>query len=934
MFKDMKIAAKVMSSFALFVVLMIIIGAVAYTELDESLQKIKDIGEVRITFIESLTSIADAQEEIVSSERGLLIPWVRGEARKAQFNNIESKWKIIDEKIKKYESLPHSPQALVLWEKSKNDIEAWKGHNKKIVSLSRDKDRALSYRGTGKNSRIKKIDNRLKKAFFKSRASMLKIDKGITGLISYNSEKTKQVVKDAELSISTNERFLLLMLAVSLLLTLILAYLFKRNIQNIINSLLDGVRHLTSAVAEGKLDENMDVENITSEFKPIAQGFNDVKDAFMRPINEFTGVIGRMSQNDYTLTMEGNYKGDFLNIKNSVNGTLSRLVHLQDTFVNISQGDFKDLEDYKKIGSRSENDNLIPSISKMMSSVFEILECIEEFIENAEKGEIEKISFDENKYTGVYRDIIAGLNKTAAVISEPLIEIHDIFEAVAAGELDRKITNDYFGGYDHLKQSANKVIDVLNSITSQFEELSHAAEKGDLKYRSRADEYNGAYKRIIEIVNLTLDNIAVPINEVVEVMQKVAVNDYTTAIKGEYKGDFRKLTDSVNEVMDRLVHTQDTILAVSIGDLRHLDALKKIGSRSKEDNLMPSFIKMMTSMNEITDAAQEISKGDLTVKLNVRSSEDMLIQALNGMIENLTGFAVNAQSASENVASGSEQMGSATEEMASSANQQAANIEELSSSMEEMNSSVMQNADNASETAAIAEKTASDAQKGGEAVLETVDAMKSIAEKIRLIEDIARQTNMLALNAAIEAARAGEHGKGFAVVASEVGKLAARSGEAAKEINELSGTSVEIAEKAGNLINEIVPQIKKTSDLVHEINASSAEQANGIKQVTFAIEQLDNSIQNNASATEQIASTGEELTSQAEQLKDIAGFFRINAMAKPDSGASFKKKETSSIFTKKKNTVKVQGKSHLFNSENSGVAINMGDEEDSDFERY
>lgn len=205
--------------------------------------------------------------------------------------------------------------------------------------------------------------------------------------------------------------------------------------------------------------------------------------------------------------------------------------------------------------------------------------------------------------------------------------------------------------------------------------------------------------------------------------------------------------------------------------------------------------------------------------------------------------------------------------------------------MEEMNSSVVQNADNARQTAAISIKASKDAQEGGIAVAETVRAMKSIAEKIAVIEDIAAQTNMLALNAAIEAARAGDHGKGFAVVAGEVRNLAERSGNAAKEINNLSVQSVEVAEKAGKLIEEIVPQIQKTAELVQEINASSSEQANGISQVTQAVEQLDKGIQQSAAATEEMASTTEELLGQAEQLKQTASFFKVKSGNGKDTAA-------------------------------------------------
>ncbi|MDD5642464.1 MAG: methyl-accepting chemotaxis protein, partial [Syntrophales bacterium] len=188
---------------------------------------------------------------------------------------------------------------------------------------------------------------------------------------------------------------------------------------------------------------------------------------------------------------------------------------------------------------------------------------------------------------------------------------------------------------------------------------------------------------------------------------------------------------------------------------------------------------------------------------------------------------------------------------------------------------IKQNSDNAQQTEKIALKAAEDTKEGGNAVTETVTAMKEIASKISIIEEIARQTNLLALNAAIEAARAGEHGKGFAVVASEVRKLAERSQTAAGEINKLSASSVEVAERAGEMLERIVPDIQKTADLVQEINAASNEQRSGANQINMAIQQLDQVIQQNAAASEEMASTSEELLSQAEQLQTTIGFFRI-----------------------------------------------------------
>ncbi|MDE3166203.1 MAG: methyl-accepting chemotaxis protein, partial [Acidobacteriota bacterium] len=167
-----------------------------------------------------------------------------------------------------------------------------------------------------------------------------------------------------------------------------------------------------------------------------------------------------------------------------------------------------------------------------------------------------------------------------------------------------------------------------------------------------------------------------------------------------------------------------------------------------------------------------------------------------------------------------------------------------------------------------------------------VTAMKEIASKISIIEEIARQTNMLALNAAIEAARAGEHGKGFAVVAAEVRKLAERSQKAAGEINQLSGSTVRVAEKAGEMLEKLVPNIQKTADLVKEISAASNEQNTGAEQINTALQQLQTVIQQNASAAEEMASTSEELTGQSDGLMTTIDFFDIGGKAQSASAAA------------------------------------------------
>ncbi len=259
--------------------------------------------------------------------------------------------------------------------------------------------------------------------------------------------------------------------------------------------------------------------------------------------------------------------------------------------------------------------------------------------------------------------------------------------------------------------------------------------------------------------------------------------------------------------------------------------------------------------------------------LRERSPQDKLMQALAAMVAGLTQTVSDIRSIAGEVAAASQSISTASIQVSKGASAQAAAAEEASSSMEEMVSNIKQNADNAQQTDKIANKSAKDAQESGKSVLEAVAAMKEIANKISIIEEIARQTNLLALNAAIEAARAGEHGKGFAVVAAEVRKLAERSQKAAGEINQLSATTLKVSEKSGEMLDKLVPDIQRTAELVQEITAASKEQDTGAEQINKALQQLEKVIQQNASASEEMASTTEELTGQSDQLVSALSFF-------------------------------------------------------------
>jgi methyl-accepting chemotaxis protein len=292
-------------------------------------------------------------------------------------------------------------------------------------------------------------------------------------------------------------------------------------------------------------------------------------------------------------------------------------------------------------------------------------------------------------------------------------------------------------------------------------------------------------------------------------------------------------------------------------------------------------VSISRSLRNAGTVMGRVSDGDLTWKAEKLPNDEIgdMLRLVDTMVERLRSVVSDALVASDNVSAGSQQLSSASEQIAQGATEQASSAEEASSSMEEMASNIKQNADNAAQTEKIARQSAKDAETSGQAVAQAVAAMQTIAEKIGIVQEIARQTDLLALNAAVEAARAGEHGRGFAVVASEVRKLAERSQAAATEISQMSVDTVASAQQAGDMLNRLVPDIRKTAELVSEISAACREQDIGASQINQAIQQLDKVTQQNAGASEEMSATSEELAAQAEELQASIAFFRVENAA-------------------------------------------------------
>ncbi|WP_347985823.1 methyl-accepting chemotaxis protein [Methylomonas sp. AM2-LC] len=637
------------------------------------------------------------------------------------------------------------------------------------------------------------------------------------------------------------------------------------------------LQRLTVASRDGQLSERGKPELFKGGYGEIVSGVNQMLDAILLPIGEGNRILAQISNGKIDELIAQTYQGDHEKMKLAVNNVATTLQGLQNELQRLT------------VASREG--------------------------QLAERGKPEL-------FKGGYGEIVRGVNQMLDAILLPIGEGNRILAQISVGKIDELIAETYQGDHEKMKLAVNNVATSLQGLQHELQRLTLASTEGQLSERGTPEKFNGAYGEIVSGVNHMLDAILLPIGEGNRILSLISGGDLRQRVEIACKGDHDKMKQAVNGVHSWLSDLIVYVTKIASGDMnaemakassddqihewllllkRNIQALvtdanllsvDAIGGRLETrldiSKHQGDFRKVVQGLNDTMDGVvlplheaievlTLVEQGNLTqiIKGDYNGQLDDFKNTVNNTIAKLSQTIAEVISSADQLSNASEQISATSQSLSQASTEQAASVEETTASVEQMAASINQNAENAKITDGMAGKTNKEAIEGGAAVKQTVDAMKLIANKIGIIDDIAYQTNMLALNAAIEAARAGEHGKGFAVVAAEVRKLAERSQIAAQEIGTLAETSVKTAETAGTLLDNIVPSIAKTSDLVQEIAAASLEQSSGVSQINIAMNQMNQITQQNASTSEELAATAEEMTGQVEQLQKLMSFFNI-----------------------------------------------------------
>ena len=663
-----------------------------------------------------------------------------------------------------------------------------------------------------------------------------------------------------------------------------------------VRGLIEDTGNLIKATQDGKLDTRGNANSYSGSWREMVIGINSLIDAFVGPINVTAEYVDRISKGDIPPKITDIYLGDFNEIKNNLNScidTMNGLLEETDMLIKSTKEGKLDTRGNASAFAGGWG-KLVGGVNEMVDAFVGPINVTAEYVDRVSNGDIPPKITD--TYYGDFNEIKNNLNKLIDTLNIFITEMDNMARQHDLGDIDvvvpeerfygayrvmAKGVNDMVQGHISVKKKAMECISEfskgnfdaelekfpgkkafineniealrtnLKNVNNEINKLIAASEEGKLSERGNDKAFLGDWAIMIKGLNGLIEKIVEPVMEAAEVLEEMAKGNLKTTVKGNYKGDHAKIKDALNFTI----------------------------------NTISGYI------NEISYVLTEMSEGNLCVGINSEYLGDFIEikNSLNKIVKSFNEILGDINSAAEQVAAGSRQVSDSSQALSQGSTEQASSIEELTSSMSEIASQTKQNAVDANNANELALTAKNNAAQGNDQMKEMLKAMEeinlssaNISKIIKVIDDIAFQTNILALNAAVEAARAGQHGKGFAVVAEEVRNLAARSANAAKETTAMIEGSIrkveegtKIANETAEALNKIVEGVTKAADIVGNIASASSEQATGISQVNLGISQVSDVTQTNSATAEESSAASEELSGQADLLKEMVSKFKL-----------------------------------------------------------
>lgn len=686
---------------------------------------------------------------------------------------------------------------------------------------------------------------------------------------------------------------------------------------------LQAVQELVGKAGAGDLSARAKVD-AEGDYRLLIDGINEMLDVIDAPLNVVSDCVDKLSKGDIPEKIIEEYKGDFNKIKNNLNNCIDEISGATGEMGSLVRAASEGV-----LTNRGNTDRFKGAYKEMVQDMNGLIDSIAAPLEEL-MAMLNRLSMNDytQKIVKDYPGVWDGLKGTANLTLDRMLNIQDVAIKVGNGDLSKFDEFKKIGRRcenDRLVPSFTQMMEAIKSVMEMVEKLIRAIMAGDLSKRADENVFQGAYRDIVHGLNGVMESVATPLNELIEVLGRMSVNDYTQKMVENCSGVWDDLKNAINMTLDRIITVQNTAIRIGDGDLGDLEGLKKLGRRCDNDRLVPSFVQMMEAINVlITDMemlAENATEGKLSVRVDAAKHQGKYRQVVEGVNNTLDAVITPVNEASaclkemaagnldvemkgdykgdhaviednlnatlaalndilnqvavavDQVTTGAHQVSDSSQSLSQSATESASSLEEITASMHELTSQTSLNAENATQANQLTTQARMSAEKGEEQMGNMVKAMNdinqsaaSISKIIKAIDEIAFQTNLLALNAAVEAARAGKHGKGFTVVAEEVRNLAQRSAAAAKETAEMIEGSIKKTEVGTRIAEETSKALEEIVMDSTKVTDLIGEIASASKEQAQGIGQINQGLTQVDQVTQQVTANAEESASASEEL--------------------------------------------------------------------